>query len=75
MEINTNIGLNTMINNLSSKLGRDINESHLPIGIVYFVVKDIFSDIQKIYEETLRTELEQSNELQEKEIVKEKKNK
>ena len=70
MEINTNIGLNTMINNLSSKLGRDINESHLPIGIVYFVVKDIFSDIQKIYEETLRTELEQSNELQEKEIVK-----
>ena len=73
MEINTNIGLNTMINNLSSKLGRDINESHLPIGIVYFVVKDIFSDIQKIYEETLRTELEQSNELQEKEIVKEEK--
>lgn len=73
MEINTNIGLNTMINNLSSKLGRDINESHLPIGIVYFVVKDIFSDIQKIYEGTLRTELEQSNELQEKEIVKEEK--
>lgn len=73
MEINTNIGLNTMINNLSSKLGRDINESHLPIGIVYFVVKDIFSDIQKIYEETLRTELEQSNESQEKEIVKEEK--
>lgn len=69
METETNIGLNTMINNLSNKIGQDISESHLPIGIVYLVVKDIFSDVQRIYEETLKMELKQSKET---EIVEEK---
>ena len=62
METETNIGLNTMINNLSNKIGQDISESHLPIGIV-------FSDVQRIYEETLKMELKQSKET---EIVEEK---
>lgn len=64
----TNIGLNTMINNLSSKLGQDITESHLPIGIIYLVVKDVFTDVQKIYEETLKAEIEQSKETKEMKI-------
>ena len=63
----TNIGLNMMINNLSSKLGQDITESHLPIGIIYLIVKDVFTDVQKIYEETLKAEIEQGKEAKETE--------
>ena len=55
-----NIGFNTMINNFSNKLIQDIKDSQLPVSIVYLVMKDVFTNIQNVYEETLRTELEQS---------------
>ena len=64
--MDTNIGFNTMINDLSNKLVQDIKDSHLPVGIVYLVIKDMFSDIQKVYEETLRAEMAQAEETKEK---------
>ena len=64
--MDTNIGFNTMINDLSNKLVQDIKDSHLPVGIVYLVMKDMFSDIQKVYEETLRAEMAQAEETKEK---------
>lgn len=69
----TNIGFNTMINNLSNKITQDINESQLPVGIVYLVIKNMFLDIQKVYEETLRAELEQSKIAKDAKIAEEKK--
>lgn len=63
--MDTNIGFNTMINDLSNKIVQDIKESHLPVGIVYLVMKDMFSDIQKVYEETLRAEMAQAEETKE----------
>ena len=69
----TNIGFNTMINNLSNKITQDINESQLPVGIVYLVIKNMFLDIQKAYEDTLRAELEQSKIAKDAKIAEEKK--
>lgn len=69
----TNIGFNTMINNLSNKITQDINESQLPVGIVYLVIKNMFLDIQKAYEETLRAELEQSKIAKDAKVAEEKK--
>lgn len=64
--MDANIGFNTMINDLSNKLVQDIKDSHLPVGIVYLVMKDMFSDIRKVYEETLRAEMAQAEETKEK---------
>lgn len=49
-------GLNTMIQELQSNLIKDINNSHLPVGIVFFVLKDIFNETEKGYINALNTE-------------------
>ena len=55
----TNIGgFNTMINNLMANLIKDINESNLPIGITYYILKDILRSVEQQYNNTLGAEEE-----------------
>ena len=50
------MGLNTMIQELHSNLIKDINASKLPVGIVFFVLKDIFNATEKSYIDVLNAE-------------------
>lgn len=55
----TNVGgFNTMINNLMANLIKDINESNLPIGITYYILKDILRSVEQQYNNTLGVEEE-----------------
>ena len=47
------MGLNTIIDELHNNLINDINKSQLPIGIIYYIVKDVFSNVSDAYKETL----------------------
>ena len=49
-------GLNTMMQELQRNLIKDINTSKLPVGIVYFVLKDIFNETEKSYIDAINTE-------------------
>lgn len=50
------MGLNTMIQELQSNLIKDINASKLPVGIVFFVLKDIFNETERSYINALNAE-------------------
>ena len=50
------MGLNTMIQELQSNLINDINKSKLPVGIVFFVLKDIFNETERSYINALNAE-------------------
>ena len=50
------MGLNTMIQELHSNLIKDINASKLPVGIVFFLLKDIFNATEKSYLDVLNAE-------------------
>ena len=54
----TNIGFNTHLNNLKNDLVTIINKSGLPVGVIYYVVKDLFMDVQFAYENALKNEKE-----------------
>ena len=49
-------GLNTLIDELHNNLINDINKSQLPVGIIYFVIKDVFSEVERGYIEELKNE-------------------
>ena len=71
----TNIGgFNTMINNLMANLIKDIRESGVPIGTVYYMLKDILVNIEREYNNTLEAEaqnIQSSQENENEEIVEE----
>lgn len=54
------MGLNTLMEDLQNKLINDINNSQLPVGIVYYIAKDVFSQIENEYQRTLKEEQEQN---------------
>ena len=56
--LDTNIGFNTHLNNLKTDLVTTINKSGFPVGVIYYVVKDLFMDVQFAYENTLKNEKE-----------------
>lgn len=56
---NKTISLDFGINVFKDNLTQVINNSQLPIGIVYYVLKDVLSDIQNLYNETLNREKEE----------------
>lgn len=56
--LDTNIGFNTHLNNFKSELVDVINKSGLPVGVAYYIVKDLFIDIQNAYENALKNEKE-----------------
>ena len=52
MEISTNMNINIFKDNLANLIGN----SQLPIGVTYYVLKDVFNEIQNLYNETLAKE-------------------
>ena len=42
-------GFNLKIDNLRTGLANVINSSNLPAGIVYFVLKDVFTEVGNLY--------------------------
>lgn len=38
-----------------------INEAHLPINLVYYIIKDLFNNIENLYKESLEKEKETCN--------------
>lgn len=56
--LDTNIGFNTHLYNLKNDLVNTINKSGLPVGVAYYIIKDLFMDIQNAYEMTLKNEKE-----------------
>ena len=62
-------GLNSMIQELQSNLIKDINNSQLPVGIVFFVLKDIFNETERSYINALNAEkIAKPEEVKEEEI-------
>ena len=53
------MGLNTLIEDLQNKLIDDINNSQLPVGIIYYIAKDVFSQIETEYQKSLTLEKQQ----------------
>lgn len=53
-------GLNTLMEDLHSKLIKDINSCNLPVGIVYYVAKDVFREIELGYQKQLILEKQQA---------------
>lgn len=51
-----NISINTNINIFKENLVNLIGNSNLPIGITYYILKDVFSEIQDVYNITLEKE-------------------
>ena len=58
---------------LHNKLIKDINSCKLPVGIIYYVAKDVFKEIEMGYEKQLIIEKQQDEieENQEKEEIQE----
>ena len=55
-------GLNTLMNDLKQNLINDINGSMLPVGIAYYIVKDVLNEVEKSYEHTLALESQHQQE-------------
>lgn len=56
--LDTSVGFNTQLYNFKNDLINTVNKSGLPVGIAYYVVKDLFIEIQNAYEATLKNEKE-----------------
>lgn len=67
-------GFNTYINDFKKNIVDMINQSGLPVGIIYYVIKDLFSDITNAYELTLKNEQETAEQIKIAEKEKENKN-
>ena len=50
------MGINTTINIFKENMANVINNSQLPVGVVYFVVKDILLEVEGAYKATLQKE-------------------
>ena len=58
MDINK--GFNTYINDFKKQLVDEINQSGLPVGIIYYILKDLFHDIEGAYQTVLINEKDNS---------------
>ena len=70
------MSINTLINVLKENLTNVINNSQVPIGAVYYVLKDLLSEVEDVYDKTLKKESQETlerleREEKEKEDVKE----
>ena len=52
----TDVGINTKINIFKDNLITVIGNSQLPIGVSYYILKDVFQNIEILYNETLEKE-------------------
>lgn len=53
------IGFNTRCENLKQTLINTINQSNLPISVVYYMAKSIMSDIESTYYGVLNSEAQE----------------
>ena len=53
------MGINTLIIVLKENLSNVINNSQLPIGIVYYVLKDLLIEVEGVYEKSLQKEAQE----------------
>lgn len=51
-----NISVNTGIDIFKSNITNVINTSQLPVGIVYYVFKDILSEVKELYDNIVQEE-------------------
>lgn len=54
-----NISVNTGIDMFKNNIIETIGNSQLPIGSVYYVLKDILNETEKIYNDVLKKEQEE----------------
>ena len=50
------MGINTLINVFKENMSNVINNSQLPIGVVYYVLKDLLIEVEGVYEKSLQKE-------------------
>ena len=50
------IGFNTRCENLKRTLINNINESNLPIGVIYYIMQTIMSDVTSTYYGVINSE-------------------
>lgn len=53
------IGINTRINFFKKNIANVISNSQLPVGVLYYVLKDVFKEIETLYENTLQKEADE----------------
>ena len=53
------ININTQINLFKKNMATVIGSSQLPVGVLYYVLKDALSEIGFLYENTLQKEAEE----------------
>ena len=56
-----------LLNSLKEKISKIIIDSHLSIDAIYFVVKDIFKEVEQLYYLELQKENEKTQKENEKE--------
>ena len=54
----TDISINTGINIFKNNIAEVIGKSQLPVGVLYYTLKDILSEIENIYQGVLQKESE-----------------
>jgi len=54
--MNNNIGVNLRTEILKQNIMTLISDSELPVGTVYYILKDLFIDITNAYEQSLTLE-------------------
>ena len=47
---------NTQLNDLKNNLINTINQSGIPVGVIYYLLKDILSEVTDSYKQTLAIE-------------------
>lgn len=62
-----NMSMNTLVNVLKENMTNVINNSQVPIGVVYYVLKDLLSEVEDVYSKTLKKESQETLEILEKE--------
>lgn len=53
-------GINTLMEDLHDKLINDINSCQLPVGMIYYIAKDVFREIELGYQKQLIAEKKES---------------
>ena len=53
------ISINTQINFFKKNIANVIGNSQLPVGVLYYILKDVMRDIENLYEDALQKEAEE----------------
>lgn len=63
MDKDINISINTAIDIFKNNLTNLIGNSQLPVGIMYYILKDITYEIQEVYNNSVEKERQKINEI------------